>query len=118
MCDQETGEVVERRLRHENDEARAFYASLSRPARIGIEATGHAQWFERLLTELGHELWIGDAAQIRARVVRQQKTDRNDALHLLDLLLTGHKSGFPRRRIGMSANCCGIVTSWWGYERR
>src|SRR5579863_5160267 len=101
MCDQETGEVVERRLQHENDEARAFYASLSRPARIGIEATGHAQWFERLLTELGHELWIGDAAQIRARVVRQQKTDRNDALHLLDLLLTGR---FPQTWIPSPAD--------------
>ena len=32
--------------------------------RIGMEATGHARWFERLLTELHFELWIGDAAEI------------------------------------------------------
>jgi hypothetical protein len=41
----------------------------------------------------GHELWIGDAAQIPRLVVRQQKTDRGDARHILDLLLEGR---FPR----------------------
>jgi len=60
---------------------------------VGIEATGCTQWFERLLAELGHELWVGDAAKIRAGVVRRQKTDTRDAEHLLDLLLT-HR--FPR----------------------
>ena len=61
MLDAETGELVERRLEHENREARAFYAALSSPVRVGIEATGHTRWFERMLAELGHELWIGDA---------------------------------------------------------
>ncbi len=27
---------------------------------------------ERMLAELGHELWIGDPAQIRASMVRKQ----------------------------------------------
>ncbi len=93
MLDTETGELVERRLEHENGEARAFYTSLPGPARVGIEATAPAPWFERTLAELGHELWVGDAARIRAQVVRQQKTDRNDAAHLLELLLTDR---FPR----------------------
>jgi transposase len=31
-----------------------------------MEACGHYPWFERLLGELGIELWLGDAAQIRA----------------------------------------------------
>ena len=61
--------------------------------RVGIEATGHTRWFERMLAELGHELWIGDAAQIRASVVRKQKTDARDAAHLLELLLSER---FPR----------------------
>jgi hypothetical protein len=78
MLDTETGELVERRLEHESGEARAFYASLPRGARVGIEATAPARWFERLLAEFAHELWVGDAAKIRAQVVRQQKTD--DAL--------------------------------------
>ncbi len=47
MLEQETGEWMERRLKHENGEARAFYAALSSPVRVGIEATGHTRWFER-----------------------------------------------------------------------
>ena len=93
MLEEETGELVERRLEHESGEARAFYAALSAPVRVGIEATGHTRWFERMLGELGHELWIGDAAQIRASMVRKQKTDERDAAHLLDLLLSDR---FPR----------------------
>lgn len=93
MLDTESGDFVERQLEHEKGEARAFYASLPRGARVGIEATAPARWFERMLSELGHELWVGDAARIRAQVVREQKTDRNDAAHLLELLLTGR---FPR----------------------
>jgi transposase len=93
MLDAETGELVERRLEHESGEARSFYAGLAAPVRVGIEATGHTRWFERMLGELGHELWIGDAAQIRASMVRKQKTDARDAAHLLDLLLSER---FPR----------------------
>jgi hypothetical protein len=28
--------------------------------RVGSEATGYSRWFERLLAELGFEVWIGD----------------------------------------------------------
>jgi len=91
--DEETGEVRTRRLEHGKDEVRKFYASLPRGAQVGIEATFPALWFERLLGECGHEWWVGDAAQIRAKAVRQQKTDTRDAEHLLDLLLTNR---FPR----------------------
>jgi transposase len=52
-----------------------------------MEASGHARWFERLLAELQFELWIGDAAEIRAKRVRKQKTDRQDAQLILQLLL-------------------------------
>jgi transposase len=94
MVDTETGELREGRLEHEQGEARRFYQALAgQTVRVGIEAVGNSQWFERLLAEMGHELWIGDAAQIRRLVVRQQKTDRRDAKHILDLLLDGR---FPR----------------------
>jgi len=46
-----------------------------------------------MLAEFCHELWVGDAAEIRARAVRAQKTDTRDAEHLLSLLLTNR---FPR----------------------
>jgi transposase len=93
MLDDESGELVERRLEHESGEARAFYAALAAPVRVGIEATGHTRWLERMLAELGHELWIGDAAQIRAAMVRKQKTDARDAAHVLEMMLSGR---FPR----------------------
>ncbi|HTS69487.1 MAG TPA: hypothetical protein VMO17_10930 [Terriglobia bacterium] len=91
--DEEAGEIRTRRLEHEKGEVQAFYARWPRGARIGIEATFPALWFERLLSECGHELWVGDAAHIWAREVRQQKTDTRDAEHLLDLPRT-HR--FPR----------------------
>jgi transposase len=93
MLETEGGEVVTRRLEHENGEAKAFYAALPKPSLIGIEATGYTQWFERMVGDLKHELWVGDPAEIRARAVRRQKTDTRDAEHLLDLLLT---KKFPR----------------------
>ena len=93
MLDPQTGEIIERRLEHETGEARKFYATLPGSARVGMEATIDAQWFERMLGEYGHELWVGDAAEIRAAMVRKQKTDSRDALHILDLLLTNR---FPR----------------------
>ncbi len=93
MLDTESGELVERRLEHESGEARTFYAALAGRVRVGIEATGHTHWFEAMLAELGHELWMGDAAKIRAAVVRKQKTDARDAAHLLDLLCSDR---FPK----------------------
>ena len=54
---------------------------------MGMEGSGHARWFERLVTELRFELRIGDAAEIRTKRVRKQKTDRKDAQLILRLLL-------------------------------
>jgi transposase len=82
FADTETGECGERRLNHSDGEAEKFYRSLqSRAAsvRVGMEATGYSRWFERLLAELEIELGIGDAAEIKTRRVRKQKTDSNDA---------------------------------------
>jgi hypothetical protein len=42
--------------------------------------------FEKMLGRYGPELWFGDAAELRAAMVRKQKTDTRDALHILDLL--------------------------------
>jgi transposase len=88
MAEDSTGELLlERRLEHESGEAHAFYRNFSVTVRVGIEATGPLHWFERLLGELGHELWIGDSAKIRASEVRKQKTDERDARLILDLML-------------------------------
>jgi len=79
MVDTETGEVTERQLDYEDDEARSFYAGLKEPALVGIESTSYTRWFAEMLAELGHELAVGDAAKIRARETRKQKHDRRDA---------------------------------------
>jgi transposase len=93
VFDTETGEIREVRLENGNGEAERFYRQLSSPARIGFEACGNTQWFEDLLDRLGHEVWMGDAAKIRASYVRKQKTDRRDAAHILKLLM---ENRFPR----------------------
>lgn len=93
VLETETGELSEYKLSNGNGDAERFYRQLVAPALIGIEASGNSQWFEDLLARLGHEVWIGDAAQIRASYVRKQKTDRRDAAHILKLLL---ENRFPR----------------------
>lgn len=94
VLDLATGETEEKALSHERkEEVRAFYAGLGGSVRVGIEASGQSQWFERMLGELGHEVWIGDAAKIRASCERKQKTDRRDAELLLKLLA---EDRFPR----------------------
>jgi transposase len=91
--DSDTGEFQEKRLSH-RDEAEEFYRALAgQKVRVGMEASGHARWFERLVAELQFELWIGDAAEIRTKRVRKQKTDRQDAQLILRLLL---EDRFPR----------------------
>jgi transposase len=91
--DTETGETGERKLVQASGDAERFYRQLLAPALIGMEATGNCHWLVDLLAEVGHELWVGDAAQIRASCVRQQKTDRRDAEHIRILLQEGR---FPR----------------------
>ena len=61
--------------------------------RVGMESTGYSRWFERLLAELGVEVWIGDPAQIKTKRVKKHKTDREDARLLLRLM---RQDNFPR----------------------
>jgi len=89
----ETGETGEQKLVHASGDAKRYYAQVPGPALIGMEATGNSQWFVELAQELGHQIWIGDAAQIRASYVRKQKTDRRDAAHILKLVVEGR---FPK----------------------
>ena len=94
VFDPETGEIAELKLLNgDGGEAERFYRELEAPALIGIEACGNSQWFVELAERLGHVVWVGDAAQIRASYVRKQKTDRRDAGHILKLLM---ESRFPR----------------------
>ncbi len=92
IFDPKTGEIVQRRLAHPQ-EAIKFYRQLSAGVLVGLESTGYSGWFERLLEELGHQVWVGDATQIRASMTRKQKTDKRDAEHMVKLLV---EERFPR----------------------
>src|SRR4029077_5877780 len=91
--DTDTGEFQEKRLAHP-EEAEKFYRALTgKKVRVGMEASGHARWFERLLGALHVELWIGDAAKIRSKRVRKQKTAR----------ICGNRSSSSRPRISCAS---------------
>jgi transposase len=45
-----------------------------------------------MLAELGHQVWLGNAAEIRRRAKRRQKNDRRNVELILDLL----RGEFPR----------------------
>ena len=95
FVDTETGDYGEPRLEH-SEGAEKFYrdlAALGKKVRVGMEASGHARWFERLLGELNMELWIGDASEIARKRERKQKTDLEDARHILQLLM---ENRFPK----------------------
>ncbi len=90
----ETGELTCHELKHDHKEALSqFYAELGGPVIVGLEASGYTPWFEQLLEELGHQVWLGNATEIRRRARRRQKNDRRDAELILELLCHGE---FPR----------------------
>lgn len=95
LLDTETGRRWQSWLSHAFglDRVRRFYAELPKPVLVGLEASGYSLWYEEMLEELGIELWVGDPGQIRKAAPRKQKTDRNDARLLLQLL---EEKRFPR----------------------
>jgi transposase len=88
IFDNLTREIEFKKLRHPA-EAAEFYRGLAGKVVVGMESGCPCQWFRKLLEECGHELWIGDAARIRAAETRAQKTDRRDAELILKLMLEG-----------------------------
>jgi transposase len=66
IFDPASGEIVERKLINGNGEAEQFYRDLPVPFLVGVESCGNSQWFVELMEQLGHEVWVGDTAQIRA----------------------------------------------------
>src|SRR5690242_21062295 len=90
----EGGEIQLQELKHQNkEEVRTFYAQFPGHVIVGLEASGYSPWFERLLEELGCEVWLGHATEIRRRARWRQKNDRRDAELILDLMLHNE---FPR----------------------
>lgn len=92
-CDTADGEIHRTKLRHQHDDVRAFYEQFAGEVIVGFEASGYSAWFEQMLAELKHTVWLGNAAEIRRKAPRRQKNDRRDAALMLDLMLKGD---FPR----------------------
>ena len=110
----DTGECGERRLNHSDGEAEKFYRELKAEGckvRVGMEATGHARWFERLLAELGFELWIGDPAQIKAKRVRKQKDGPSGCRAAVAVAAGGSLSSGVGTQSGKSRSSSAAVAS-------
>lgn len=88
--DDQTGEVIaDQWISHQGEELERFYAGLPAGAEVGVESSGNMLWFERRLRQYGHQLRVGDAAQIRSKETRKQKHDRRDAQLIARLMLDG-----------------------------
>jgi len=96
-CDKQTGETRTFDLVHDLGKVREFYSSLPEPAIVGIEASTRARWFENMLFENGHKLFVGNPVLIRKRAVSRHKNDRRDAELILELLLRGEFPSIWRR---------------------
>ncbi len=86
MLECETGEIVEKTLKHGAGSVREFYAALAAPVVVGLEATGSMGWFLQLLDELEIPYRVGHPATIRKAETRNQQHDRRDAALLPQLL--------------------------------
>ena len=90
----ETGELVISALPHQDKElVRAFYQQFPPPVMVGLEASGYSPWFETMLEQLGCEVWVGHATEIRRRARWRQKNDRRDAELIWELMVHDE---FPR----------------------
>lgn len=96
-CDTRTGEAATVDLAHNLEKVREFYDSLPEPAIVGIEASARAVWFENMLFETGHKLFVGNPVLIRKRATSRHKNDRRDAELILELLLRGEFPAIWRR---------------------
>ena len=84
----ETGELVIATLRHQDKEqVRACYQGFQGQVIVGLEASGYSPWFETMLEQLGCEVWLGHATEIRRRAGWRQKNDRRDAELIWDLMV-------------------------------
>jgi transposase len=68
--DTDTGEFQEKRLTHREEAEKFYRALIDKKVRVGMEASGHARWFERLLSELRFELNEPSEYASRRRIAR------------------------------------------------
>ena len=119
MLDCDSGERIERTLKHEGSVVRDFYASLAPPVVVGIEATGSMGWFRRLMEELGIACPVGHPAKI----ARSKHAGRN-TIAVTRPCCSSCSQKIASRRYGCRpqnsqtcAPCCCIVINGYGCGR-
>ena len=88
-CDTGDGEIRLAQLDHRKDDVGEFYSKLGGEVIVGMEASGYSSWFEAMLEEAGHTVWMGHASEIRRRANWRQKNDRRDAELILEIMMRG-----------------------------
>lgn len=106
------GEVRTRTMGHADKAAlERFYRQFPKGTIVGVEAGGTFWWFERMLFEIGLELKIGNPRLIRKMAPSVHKSDKRDAEHILDLLLSGR---FPE--VEKRTRESRIILAWLNYR--
>ncbi len=100
------GEVVRQgRLRTSREELTAWFGQ-QRAMRVVIEVGTHSAWVSRLLSELGHEVVVDNARQVRLIYEDYGKSDRRDAETLARLGRLDRKLLKPIQHRGPQAQVC------------
>ena len=83
--DDETGEVVEKRIKTETGTLQEFFAGWPR-CRIVLESATESEWVARVLEQAGHEVIVADPnfAPMYATRSKKVKTDKRDARALAE----------------------------------
>ena len=118
IFDNLTGEIEEKKLLHPG-QAAEFYRGLQGEVRVGMESGCPSQWFRQLLEECGHQLWIGDAARIRAAGAAAAEDGPAGCGTDPEAAAGGggfRASGCRRRRSATCGSCCwtGIIACGCG----
>ena len=75
----ETGEEVETgKINNTATQIRRYFRKYQE-AVVVMEAGTHSSWIERLLREMGHEVWVGDPRRLRVIWDSNDKSDERDA---------------------------------------
>ena len=81
----ETGQIqLEQRVRTTATALQEVFGAMPR-SRVALETGTHSPWISRLLSELGHEVIVANARQVRLIGESRQKDDRLDAQTLARL---------------------------------
>lgn len=85
VLDEASGEVVARRSIATAKEEMFSYFTTLRPSLIILEVGTHSPWLSRLLEDLGHEVIVANARELRLIYSSKHKNDRADAEKLARL---------------------------------